>query len=197
MHSYVTGEDLCIYDAPSPEAIRKAAQRNHLPVDRTTQVSVLDPYSEKIGDLENTVISAYQAPRRAYKPRQRASIGPGEQFRGAGATNHVQPHFRRARRTRTIQRLCQAGRAEPDGRTGDRVPTCRSLRSAPLPRQSLDRCSASIQGAGARRLGSIRCNAPCFQTKFGSSGMVWERLGGATPSPSLPTQTQVIIRMEY
>jgi hypothetical protein len=47
IHSYVTGDNkksFCIYDAPTPEAIRKAAQRNHLPVDRITQVSVLDPY---------------------------------------------------------------------------------------------------------------------------------------------------------
>jgi Protein of unknown function (DUF4242) len=34
----------CIYDAPSPEAIRKTAARNELPVDRITQVQVLDPY---------------------------------------------------------------------------------------------------------------------------------------------------------
>jgi len=34
----------CIYDAPTPEAIRKTAARNELPVDRITQVSVLDPY---------------------------------------------------------------------------------------------------------------------------------------------------------
>jgi len=34
----------CIYDAPTPEAIRKAAARNRLPVDRITQVRVLDPY---------------------------------------------------------------------------------------------------------------------------------------------------------
>jgi len=33
-----------IYDAPSPEAIRRAARRNNLPVDRITEVSVLDPY---------------------------------------------------------------------------------------------------------------------------------------------------------
>jgi hypothetical protein len=47
VHSYVTGDNrktFCIYDAPSPEAIRTAAQRNKLPVDRITQVSVLDPY---------------------------------------------------------------------------------------------------------------------------------------------------------
>jgi Protein of unknown function (DUF4242) len=34
----------CIYDAPSPEAIRETAARNELPVDRITRVSVLDPY---------------------------------------------------------------------------------------------------------------------------------------------------------
>ena len=34
----------CIYDAPTPEAIRKTAARNRLPVDRITQVRVLDPY---------------------------------------------------------------------------------------------------------------------------------------------------------
>ena len=34
----------CIYDAPSPEAIRKTAARNELPVEQITRVSVLDPY---------------------------------------------------------------------------------------------------------------------------------------------------------
>ena len=47
VHSYVTpdrNKTFCIYDAPTPEAIRKAAQCNGLPVDTITQVSVLDPY---------------------------------------------------------------------------------------------------------------------------------------------------------
>ncbi len=47
VHSYVTDDKkktYCIYDAPSPEAIRSAANRNSLPVDRITTVSVLDPY---------------------------------------------------------------------------------------------------------------------------------------------------------
>ena len=47
VHSYVTPDKrktFCIYDAPSPEAIRMAATRNNLPVDSITQVSVLDPY---------------------------------------------------------------------------------------------------------------------------------------------------------
>ena len=44
---YVTGDKkktFCIYDVPSPEAIRKAAQRNNLPVDSITPVTVSDPY---------------------------------------------------------------------------------------------------------------------------------------------------------
>lgn len=48
MHSYVnedTGTMLCLYEASSPEAIRKAARRSDLPVDRITKVRVLDPYS--------------------------------------------------------------------------------------------------------------------------------------------------------
>jgi hypothetical protein len=47
VHSYVTPDKkktFCIYDAPSPEAIRTAAKRNNLPVDSITPVSVLDPY---------------------------------------------------------------------------------------------------------------------------------------------------------
>jgi predicted amidohydrolase YtcJ len=47
IHSYVTPDKrstFCIYDAPSPEAIRKVADRNGLPVGRITEVRVLDPY---------------------------------------------------------------------------------------------------------------------------------------------------------
>ncbi len=47
VHSYVSPDrrkTFCIYDAPAPEAIRKVAERNGLPVDRITEVSVLDPY---------------------------------------------------------------------------------------------------------------------------------------------------------
>lgn len=45
--SYVSNDKahtFCVYDAPTPEAIRKSAARNELPVDRITQVRVLDPY---------------------------------------------------------------------------------------------------------------------------------------------------------
>src|SRR3954452_7137472 len=47
LHSYVSDDGLrsfCVYDAPSPEAVRKCAVRNDLPVDRMTEVRVLDPY---------------------------------------------------------------------------------------------------------------------------------------------------------
>lgn len=47
VHSYVTPDKkktFCIYDAPSPEAIRQVARKNNLPVDQITEVSVLDPY---------------------------------------------------------------------------------------------------------------------------------------------------------
>jgi hypothetical protein len=46
-HSYVTTDhslSYCIYDGPSPEAVRRAAEANGLPVDRVTEVRVLDPF---------------------------------------------------------------------------------------------------------------------------------------------------------
>ena len=48
VHSYVSiekGKTYCVYDASSPEAIRLTARANGLPVDRITEVSVLDPYA--------------------------------------------------------------------------------------------------------------------------------------------------------
>jgi hypothetical protein len=45
--SYVSDDGrtaFCLYEAPSPEAIRRAAARSGLPVDRIHEVSVLDPY---------------------------------------------------------------------------------------------------------------------------------------------------------
>ena len=47
VHSYVSEDKqktFCVYDAPNPEAVRRAAERNSLPVDRITRVTVLDPY---------------------------------------------------------------------------------------------------------------------------------------------------------
>lgn len=47
LHSYVSDDkqkSFCIYDGPDPEAIRRAAERNGLPVDRVTQITDLSPY---------------------------------------------------------------------------------------------------------------------------------------------------------
>jgi Protein of unknown function (DUF4242) len=47
VHSYVSEDKrttFCVYDAPTPEAIRKTAASNEMPVDQITQVRVLDPY---------------------------------------------------------------------------------------------------------------------------------------------------------
>jgi hypothetical protein len=47
IHSYVTSDKIktfCVYDAPDPEAVRRTASRNALPVDRISEVRVLDPY---------------------------------------------------------------------------------------------------------------------------------------------------------
>jgi hypothetical protein len=47
VHSYVSEDKqktYCVYDGPSPEAVRQAARRSHLPIDRITEVHVLDPY---------------------------------------------------------------------------------------------------------------------------------------------------------
>jgi hypothetical protein len=47
VHSYVSADKrttFCIYDASTPEAIRRTAARNELPVDQITEVRVLDPY---------------------------------------------------------------------------------------------------------------------------------------------------------
>lgn len=46
-HSYVTTNgalSYCIYEAPDPGAVRRAAAANRLPVDRITEVRILDPY---------------------------------------------------------------------------------------------------------------------------------------------------------
>jgi hypothetical protein len=47
VHSYVSSDKkktFCIYDAPNPDAVRKTAAKNGLPVDTITEVSVLDPF---------------------------------------------------------------------------------------------------------------------------------------------------------
>jgi hypothetical protein len=50
VHSYVSMDKkktFCVYDGPSPEAIRRTAGRNRLPVGRITEVRILDPYFYK------------------------------------------------------------------------------------------------------------------------------------------------------
>ena len=47
IHSYVSDDkkkSFCVYDGPSPEAIRNSAKKNSLPISRITEVRVLDPY---------------------------------------------------------------------------------------------------------------------------------------------------------
>jgi len=47
IQSFVTPDrkrTFCVYDGDSPEAIRAVATKNALPVDRITEVRVLDPY---------------------------------------------------------------------------------------------------------------------------------------------------------
>jgi predicted amidohydrolase YtcJ len=47
VHSYVSEDrkkTFCIYDGPDPESIRRAAERNSLPIESITRVQVLDPY---------------------------------------------------------------------------------------------------------------------------------------------------------
>lgn len=62
LHSYVSSDhrkSFCIYDAPSPEAIRRASIRNGLPLDRITEVLVitlqsqLQPANEFSNTLQN------------------------------------------------------------------------------------------------------------------------------------------------
>ena len=47
LHSYVSDGRrrlFCVYEGPSPEAIRKSAALNGLPVESITSVRVLDPF---------------------------------------------------------------------------------------------------------------------------------------------------------
>jgi hypothetical protein len=47
LHSYVSldkKKTYCVYDGPTPEAVRRVAAQNRLPVGAITEVRVLDPY---------------------------------------------------------------------------------------------------------------------------------------------------------
>lgn len=48
IHSYVTSDGthtFCVYEGPSPEAIRRAARRNQLPITWIQEVRIVGPYS--------------------------------------------------------------------------------------------------------------------------------------------------------
>jgi hypothetical protein len=50
VHSYVSTDKrrtFCIYDGPTPEAVRRASSRCKLPIESITEVRVLDPYFYK------------------------------------------------------------------------------------------------------------------------------------------------------
>ena len=70
LHSYVSEDGrktFCVYDGPSPEAIRRAAARNQLPIARITQVRVLDPYlyrsESPLGARPSRIAAAAASPR--------------------------------------------------------------------------------------------------------------------------------------
>jgi hypothetical protein len=47
VHSYVSDDKThtyCVYDGPSPDAIRRSAGSTGLPIDTISEVRVLDPY---------------------------------------------------------------------------------------------------------------------------------------------------------
>jgi hypothetical protein len=47
LHSYLSEDGkrlFCIYESPTPEAIRRSATRNHLPVESITSIRILDPH---------------------------------------------------------------------------------------------------------------------------------------------------------
>ena len=53
VHSYVTPDkkkSFCLYAAPNPEAVRRAASLNRLPVDRINEVRLLEPSAVKLPD---------------------------------------------------------------------------------------------------------------------------------------------------
>lgn len=53
VHSYVTADrkkTFCVYVGPDAETVREAAVRSALPVDRISEVTVLDPYLYEGGE---------------------------------------------------------------------------------------------------------------------------------------------------
>ena len=73
LHSYVSEDKtktFCVYDAPTPEAIRQVARRNELPVDHITEISVLNPYfhlSMAGASRASASRTVYRAPWRPFR----------------------------------------------------------------------------------------------------------------------------------
>lgn len=66
VHSYISPDNrksFCIYDAPNPEAIRRASRRNGLPVDRITEVGMLAAGIQS--PLENDLAGEIQSGRNS------------------------------------------------------------------------------------------------------------------------------------
>ena len=87
VHSYVASrgdKTFCVYDAPSPEAIRRTAQRNALPVDRITQVSVLEPYAYSGNDTNGSTAVTGRASLEDQQAPNRAGHGSGARGLGDG-----------------------------------------------------------------------------------------------------------------
>ena len=79
IHSYVSDDrekTFCVYDAPSPEAIRKTAARNDLPVDRITQVFVLDPYFYRSEDVMPARLISFAALPLVFPSRSPGTRSP-------------------------------------------------------------------------------------------------------------------------
>src|SRR5262249_50218674 len=72
IQSYVSENKVqayCVYDAPSPEAIRRAARRNNLPVDKITEVQILAPISTASKELSHAHKQARHIHRRRFHQR--------------------------------------------------------------------------------------------------------------------------------
>jgi Protein of unknown function (DUF4242) len=75
VHSYVSADNtrtFCVYESPTPEAIRHVGRRNGLPVDNITEVSVLDPYfylgtSAGSAGYSSVTRPVYRAPWRPFR----------------------------------------------------------------------------------------------------------------------------------
>src|SRR6266545_1516644 len=81
LHSYVREDGkkaFCVYDAPSPEALRRTAARSGLPVDRITEVRVLDPYF---------YTSSEEAPKETLPTRNESAVPTTKEQESCGATS--------------------------------------------------------------------------------------------------------------